>query len=138
MSTPNEDAEHLRLLSILYYVWAGLTAVFSCFGFFWIAVVFGFVATASQDAAGPPAAAIGGFMAIVGVLMIVIALASAAVSAFAGRSLAQRRNHTFCQVAAALACLSFPLGTALGVFTFIVLSRPSVKALFANNSQPTA
>lgn len=134
MSTPDQDAEHLRLLSILYYVWAGLTAVFSCFGFFWLAIVFGFVATAAQNAAGPSAAAAGGFIAIIGVLMIVVALASAGISAFAGRSLAQRRNHTFCQVAAALACLSFPLGTALGVFTFLVLARPSVKATFDNRS----
>jgi hypothetical protein len=32
---------------------------------------------------------------------------------------------------ACVACLSVPLGTVLGVFTIIVLMRPSVKALFA-------
>jgi hypothetical protein len=135
MSLSNEDTEQLRLLSILYYVWAGLTAVLSCFGFVWVAVVFGIVATASADGAGPPVAAVGGLMALFGGLMIFLALLSAVLSAFAGRSLARRRNYTFCQVVAGLVCLSVPLGTALGVFTFVVLARPSVKASFENSSQ---
>lgn len=62
--------------------------------------------------------------------MLLFALATAALSGFAGRSLSRRRHYVFCLVAAGLACLSFPLGTALGVFTFMVLQRPSVKALF--------
>jgi hypothetical protein len=33
-------------------------------------------------------------------------------------------------VIAIITCLSVPLGTALGVFTLIVLARPSVKQLF--------
>jgi hypothetical protein len=36
-------------------------------------------------------------------------------------------------VGAALACTLMPFGTVLGVFTIIVLSRPSVRVLF---SQP--
>jgi len=32
---------------------------------------------------------------------------------------------------AAIACINMPFGTALGVFTLIVLARPTVKALFS-------
>ena len=36
----------------------------------------------------------------------------------------------FCLVIAALLCMITPFGTVLGVFTIIVLVRPSVKLLF--------
>jgi hypothetical protein len=36
----------------------------------------------------------------------------------------------FCLVTAGLACLFQPVGLVLGVFTFLVLLRPSVKILF--------
>ena len=47
-----------------------------------------------------------------------------------GRRLLQHRSRTFCIIVAALMCLSIPFGTILGVFTLIVLSRPSVRQLF--------
>ena len=47
-----------------------------------------------------------------------------------GRYIAQRRRRMFSMVIAGINCASFPLGTLLGVFTFIVLLRPSVKAMY--------
>ncbi len=41
-----------------------------------------------------------------------------------------RRHRTFSIVIASLSCMSFPFGTILGVFTLIVLVRPSVKILY--------
>jgi hypothetical protein len=35
---------------------------------------------------------------------------------------------------AAISCIFMPFGTVLGVFTIIVLLRPSVKELFAVNT----
>ncbi len=52
----------------------------------------------------------------------------------AGRKLARRRSWTFCLVVASIECLFMPYGTVLGVFTIIVLLRPTVKELFAVNS----
>lgn len=37
---------------------------------------------------------------------------------------------TFVFVMACVQCANVPFGTALGVFTILVLQRPSVKALF--------
>ena len=48
----------------------------------------------------------------------------------AGRKIAKRKSLLFCQVIAGLLCVLMPLGTALGVFTLIVLMRPTVKQLF--------
>ncbi len=53
------------------------------------------------------------------------------LTAYAGRCLRARKNYTFLLVMAALnGTFIMPLGTLLGVFTFVVLMRPSVKALF--------
>jgi hypothetical protein len=57
-------------------------------------------------------------------------LTFAALTAFAGRSLQQRRRHTFVQVVSGIMCLFMPIGTVLGVFTIVVLSRDSVRQQF--------
>ena len=41
----------------------------------------------------------------------------------------------FSQIMAGVNCLSIPFGLLLGVFTLIVLARPSVKALYAEHEQ---
>lgn len=136
--TSNQDTEHLRLLSIFHYVVAGIVAMCSLLPMLHIAMGIAIVAGTfdelGQNAAPPPA--IFGWM-IVGVsaFFIVCGLAMAIVVAMAGQRIQQNRSHTFCLVVAGLECLFTPIGTALGVFTFIVLSRPSVKELF-NGSQP--
>lgn len=43
------------------------------------------------------------------------------------RLLKKRKNRTFSLITAGLNCCVFPFGTVLGVFTFIVLSRQTVK-----------
>ena len=47
-----------------------------------------------------------------------------------GRSLSRRKRYNFCLVMACVECLFMPFGTALGVFTIVVLNRPSVKQSF--------
>jgi hypothetical protein len=56
----------------------------------------------------------------------------------AGRNLAQQRRYTFCLVIAGLLCIFIPFGTVLGVFTIVVLVRPSVKALFEQQAAVAA
>ena len=133
MNMVNRDEEHLRLLSILYYVWGGLTAFFSCFG---ILYVFGgilFAAFAGRSEEAP--AWLGVLFVLMGGFVVLIGWLVGGLTIWAGRCLATRKHYTFCLVIAALACLSIPIGTALGVFTIIVLGRPSVKQLFS--SAPT-
>ena len=49
------------------------------------------------------------------------------------RNLGRGRSHTFCFINACVLCMHAPFGTALGVFTIVVLSRESVKQRFAAN-----
>jgi len=70
------------------------------------------------------------FVILAGV-MITCGLTLAGFMAYAGRCLRQRRRYTLCLVMAAISCMLMPIGTVLGVFTLIVLMRPSVKGAFA-------
>jgi len=130
---PDRDADHLKILSIFWYVIAGLQCLGACFGLVYI--VLGIVAfaggMANRGGDAPPAAAMGGLFSCIGVFILVLAGTFAFLSFKVARSLVARRSLTLCFVMAALICLSIPLGTILGVFTLVVLSRPSVKASFS-------
>ena len=66
----------------------------------------------------------------IGVAMSLAFLVMAFLNFFAGRWMSARRKRIFILVLSGLNAMAFPFGTALGVFTFIVLLRPSVEALF--------
>ena len=130
MKMVNQDEEHLRLLSILYYVKGGLMACGTCFGIGYATIMGTVFTAASQSNNGPPVFVGPLIFVIVGFIMLLVA-ALAVLTIWAGRSLAQKKHYTFCFVMAAILCVvSIPLGTALGVFTMVVLLRPSVKQLF--------
>jgi hypothetical protein len=128
----NPDELHLRLLSIFHYIVAGLTALFASFFLFHlgigIAVVTGSLPTQPGQQEMDPA--FGWFFIFIGALAIVVGWTTAILIAIAGRKLAARRGFTYCLVIAGIECLFMPFGTVLGVFTIVVLMRPSVKALF--------
>jgi hypothetical protein len=125
----NEDLQHLKLLSIFHYVMAGLTGLFSLLPSFHL-VLFSVFLADPEVQGEPPVRVIMGLMMAMIVAMIFAGLAFAACLAAAGRYLAQQRNYTFCLVIAAISCLLVPLGTVLGIFTILVLMRPSVKERF--------
>lgn len=73
-----------------------------------------------------PFAVIGMFFTVMLVLLVAMMLCNLITA----HSLAVRRNHMFCLVISGINCLVVPIGTILGVFTIVVLLRPSVKRLF--------
>lgn len=130
-----EDASHLRYLAIAHYVTGGLTALFSCFPIFHVAMGGMMIAGNSPfgpmtSPGGPDMQIFGWMMLIMGSVFILLGWSFAVMLILTGRWLSARKNHTFCFVVACIHCISVPLGTLVGVFTIIVLSRPSVKALF--------
>lgn len=145
---PSKDTEHLRALVICHYIKAGLTLLMSAFIPLHYAVmrmVFtnpGF--TKAQQAAeksGQPMpfdpqqffALFQWFYVIAGFFM----LAAIILTLMSGRFIQRRVNRTFSIVTAGFLCLVFPLGTLLGVFTLIVLTRESVIRLYAGEHAPT-
>jgi hypothetical protein len=127
-----EDAEHLRMLSIFYYVAAVAEAFLATLPILHLLIgawmVFGFAGRGGERV---PIALMGGVFMVLAAVLMVLGWIAAVFLALAGRNLAQRTRHTFCFVTAIVtACLCIPLGTVLGVLTIIVLVRPSVKRAF--------
>lgn len=128
----DQDRDQLRLLSLFHYVVGGLLGLCSLFPA--IYVVLGLVMVfnpGSMDKGNPPPPLVGWMFVVIGAVGILAGLTLTVLTVVAGRRLAKYRRHTFCLVVAALLCLFMPLGTVLGVFTLIVLMRPTVKQLFS-------
>lgn len=130
------DEEHLKLLSIGYWVAGGMAAFFSLFGLFYIvigavvAVSIAKVPAASVQPNQRPPVFMGWIFVGLGLAIFLAAATLAAMRFWTAVSLKRRKSRAFCLVVAGLSCLEFPYGTALGVFTFMVLGRPSVMQLF--------
>jgi hypothetical protein len=128
-----EDESNLNTLSILFYCYAGFCGlagigVGGALTFFLVAVSAG--AATAHTRGAPGVFEVGALMTIVFGFVIVLLLAKAIIMILAGRNLSARSGYTLATVGAVLALSTFPLGTALGVFTLITLSKPGVKAMF--------
>jgi len=128
------DREHLRLLSIFHFVFAGLALL----GIGFVFVHYFFMHTVFSNpemwknqgnAAPPPKAFLDAFiwMYLFFGTMLVLAFVLNLLSAI---FLLQKRNRIFSMVIGGLDCLQIPFGTALGIFTIMVLSRDSVNELY--------
>jgi hypothetical protein len=134
----NQDTEQLRLLSVFHYVVAGILALFSMFPVLHVAVGIAIVSGVFDDIenGNPPPAFFGWFLIIFPAFFILFGMAIAICVAVAGRRLAQHRSYMCCLVIAGIQCMFMPFGTVLGVFTIIVLMRPSVRDLFGVDEPP--
>jgi hypothetical protein len=151
LDEPNnaEDAEHLSALSIAHYILAGLTAlnvlplaIFASMGSDLVEQLRNEMALTMGDLSGqtgvdPFGGAPGGMMQDLTSLMtaatalsILLVVVTAVGFFLVGLKIRQRQWWTFCYLSAWGECLVFPFGTILGVFSIIVLSRPSVKRAF--------
>ena len=157
-STIAQDEQHLKLLSIFHYVLAAMMALFACFPIIHLIIGISFLVAPETmmpppaqmpipveegepgqqpfnqqpPVAQPPALLFGLMFTIIPAIFILVGWFLAGLIFYGGRCLASRTNYMFCFIVAGIACLNMPLGTILGVFTIIVLVRPSVQAMFEN------
>ena len=129
-----QDEEHLRLLAIFHNVVAGLGVLFSLFPLLHlgmgIMLVTGRFETGEQ-ANGFEPAFMGWFFITFSLTWIIVGLTASVFVFRAGRYLRRRERYMFCLVMAGVMCAFAPFGTVLGVFTLLVLHRPTVKEAFA-------
>lgn len=129
-----KDIGELKTLAICHYVLAGFSAIFASLFLIHVAMGIGMVLhpewfKSAGDSASPPQF-MGYIFAAIGGVVVLSGWCYAVLLAYAGKCLNSHQKRRFCFVMAVLSCMSAPLGTVLGVFTIIVLNRPSVQALF--------
>jgi hypothetical protein len=135
----NQDLQHLKLLSIFHYVVAGLLALIACLPIFHLVVGLMMIfAPSSMSSRGePPPAALGWVFVLLAIAVILLGWTMAICLMFAGWFLSRGKHYIFCFVVACIICLFHPFGTVLGVFTIVVLLRPSVKQFFETGGMPS-
>lgn len=126
---------NLKVLSILHYVYGALVCVM---GMAMLSLVGlgAFLASdvVAQNAEEPPPEWLGAFLGAFGMALFIIILLWGLFIVLSGRWIARRRNRTASIVVAALCLLSFPFGTALGIFTLVVLLNDEVRQAYDNGA----
>jgi hypothetical protein len=126
---PDQDQEQLRLLGTFHYILAGLLLLISLVSLPFLAMGIALIRypdSFSSEGDLPPAVAGWIFLAIALVILVFSLLLPIALI-LSGYYLKRQKRYWFSFVVACVECLNMPLGTALGVFTLVVLSRDSVK-----------
>ena len=128
------DQTHLRLLSIFHYVYGGFAFLGICFvvGHYFLMrfVMTQASASGTQQAEVVELQQMFGFFIVFYILIGIFCLLLGIGNILSGRFLGNRRHRIFIMVVSGFNCLNMPLGTILGIFTFIVLLRPSVTIEF--------
>jgi hypothetical protein len=129
------DEEHLRLLTIGHYITGGFCIAFASifiFHFLFLTLMAAnpeFFPAPSDPGATPPDGVMRIFALVIG-LFILAGWSFGGLTIYVGRCIKRRSRRTLTFVVACLNTMFIPVGTVLGVFTLVVLSRPSIKRLY--------
>jgi hypothetical protein len=137
-SEEKRDREHLRLLSIFHLVFAGLAILGMGFLFFHYSMMHTIFTNpdmwkSPKGAAPPPKAILDTFIWFY-LFFGAVLLTGLVLNLLSAYCLWQRSHRLFSLIIGGLNCLQIPFGTALGVFTIIVLSRDTVRELYSGKS----
>ena len=125
------DAEHLRLLRIGYFISAGTNLLWVFFPLIYVAfgmmMIFGPLASGGRDR---PPEVVGYFIVFIGLAISTVMAIVTTLKFLVGRAIGERRSKGLILFTAAIMCIAIPWGTALGVLTFLVLTRPTIAAEF--------
>lgn len=142
------DQQHLLLLRIFHYIFAGLQGLYGLLLLFQLVLLNSMYSNITSSAfrdfevegqtinLSPPSHPSAPLTVMSMLMFALLALVVVMIlcNLITAHSLAVRRNYTFCLVISGINCMLAPIGTALGVFTIVVLLRPSVKRLFTRTS----
>jgi FtsH-binding integral membrane protein len=125
----NEYEKKLKLISNMYYILVGLGVPASFIP--WIIMLH----VVSPD--DKMIVVVFGVFGLLGSFLLLFCLA------FAGYAFRKHKWWTYCFVVSIILCPSFPLGTALGVYSIFTLKDPEIKNIFNSNkfascNQPSA
>ncbi|MBN1250552.1 MAG: hypothetical protein JXR51_05270 [Bacteroidales bacterium] len=126
--TPQEIAndEHLNLLSIFYFIFGGLTIFGSLILLVYAGILSFFLNNKNLQTANDLSEFPLGIISGVLIGLFVLILAYGILIIIAGIKMRNKQNRVFSMVMGIVAMLSFPLGTTLGIFAIIILSKDTV------------
>lgn len=132
------DRDQIRLLAIFHFITGGLAIFAIGFLILHYLIMSRVFVSGMHGPHGPQMPPevfklMTGFYWIGGLLFA----AGGIANILSGFFLLQRKYRTFSFVIAGLNCLQVPLGTLLGVFTILVLSRESVRASYESQIRTT-
>ena len=137
--------EHIKVLSILYYINAGMHLFGVLGGIFYAAMgaVFRTMVEAmpARDESAEFVKVFVWFFVALGGAIACVSLVGAVCNFLSARWLRAKTHRTFSLVVAAITCINIPLGTVLGVFTFIILAKPEALEMYdeaARGAAPAA
>jgi len=129
--------QYVNVIGILHMVYGGLQFVGALFAVLIVLMGAG-LAVLGVTSGEEEMIVFGAIYAVVGVVVTVIVVAMALAYVIVGQGIRRQRSWARIGgfVAGAMAMLNMPLGTLLGVFTFIVLLDSDVAADFAAPDLP--
>ncbi len=128
---------NLSTVSILHYVYGGLMLL----GAVVLAVVFFAVgglmqSDLVQQSNDPPPEVVTTIFQGIGTGVAVFVGIWGVLVLLSGYWISKRRNRVGSMIIAGLCCLSFPIGTALGIYTLVVLSNTEVQQAYEQAYPP--
>ena len=128
----NPMATHVKVIAVLEIVWGALMAIGALLALFIFttgSALFQSAAEEEAEAQWLADASLG-----LGILIAVILGTLAVIGLLGGVKLLKhkRLGKTLTFVSAALALLNFPVGTAFGVYAFVILTRPETDQLLVD------
>jgi hypothetical protein len=138
------DRDHLLLLAIFYGILGVVEILFSSLFIVHVAIGVRILmnpAAFVRHAAGPPMfiePVMALVFVIVGSCAVLAGWTMGLLSIFTAYSIHRRKRRFFTLLVAGLSCVFYPFGTALGIWTFFVLGRESVRKLYESPSATVA
>lgn len=126
------DEEHLKLLRIGYLISGAWNVFWALFPLLYVAMGVFMLTTVPRGKATdqPDVREFAMFFAILGGAVSAFMAALSVMKFLTARAIGRRRSRLLCLITATISCFALPYGTALGVATFLVLTRPTVRELF--------
>jgi hypothetical protein len=139
-ATPSQqeivDSEHLRLLRIGYFISAATNLIWVFFPLIYV-VMGAFMLFGGFDdgkSSNAPPRSIGLVFIFIGMGISLISVTFSVLKLLTAQAIGKRKWKGLIFTTAAISCLGIPWGTALGVLTLIVITRPSVASQFTNTA----
>ena len=122
---------HLPILSVLHLVYGAVLTI-GGLALLFIVLLGGFLNSdwLAETSGEAPPVWIGGLLQGLGWVLFVFLEAWGVLNLVSGMNLARQQARTLSMVTGAFNCLSIPLGLVLGIYTFITLSDPEVRAAY--------